>query len=326
MKIVLFGMGYYNYTHSFKYALEKLGHSVLTIVNEHYKPNSKNFLIKKKEMIEYNSDIFINFCGNYDYNLIDSNFLKQISGKKVLIFADAVKFVGNVEQNYKLYDKVVVFEPKDVNYLKEKYGINAALSEVCVDTTIYCNDDLLTEKKYDLSFVGVFTKERGNFFEEIAKYAYDRNLKMVWYGRFWREKYWWQKLFGRKKFALKYPYISKFCRNIPIGPEDVAVLYKQSKICLNKHVARHEGMGYRVFEIMGSNNFQLCDKRIQAENYGLSNGSNIVFYESAKDCVNKIEYYLKNDELREKIARKGTELVRDRYTSEKVMQRLIDSL
>ena len=323
MKIILFGMPYYNYTKSKGVALERLGHTVLMLENT--ETSSEAISLQKKKMIEFKPDIFINFCGNYKANIIDEEFLKKLGNcKKVTIFADAIKFVGDIEQNFKMYDRVFVFEPSDISFVKSKYGIDAFLSNANVAEEIFCKDYGDIKKEYDLSFVGLMTSDRAVFFDRIAKFAYENSLKMVCYGHFWHNNHWWQSFFAKRKFAKKYPFLVKYAKNQYVTPEEAALLYKKSRICLNKHIERHEGMNSRAFEIMANDNFMLCDERVQADMFGLLDGENIVFYKDVEDCKEKIQYFLTNAEEREKIATKGATLVRERYTTKEFMRRVIE--
>lgn len=326
MKIVLFGMSYYNYTNSMEYALKKLGHEVLTVIDDNKGFRSRNLNSNKEKMINFQPDIFINFCGNYKYNLIDAAFLKRITGKKILMYADAIKFVGNVEQNITSYDKVVTFERDDIELLKNKYGVNCSVLSGNVAEEIFCKNYDVTGETYDLSFVGVMVKERLEFFELIAKYAYENKLRMIVYGKFWKDKHWWSAYFNKRNFMKSYPYLSKFAVNTYIQPEQAARLYCQTKICLNKHIDRHQSMNYRVFEIMANNNFELCDERDQAEEFGLVDGCNIAFYKDANDCIDKIAFYLSNENIRKEIASNGGELVRTNFTTRVLMQKLLEGV
>ncbi|MBQ7759551.1 MAG: glycosyltransferase [Acidaminococcaceae bacterium] len=326
MKISLFGMSYYNYTKSIKYALEALGHEVLMVIDDDLGFRSKNIVANKLRMINFQPDLFINFCGNYRYNLIDADFLNKITGKKILMYADAIKFVGNVEQNISLYDKVCLFEETDVKYIKSKYGVNCDVISGSVAEEIFCLGFPNQKRVYDLSFVGVMLQERLDFFEKIAQYAIDKKLNMIVYGNFWKKKHWWQELWYKRKFFMKYPNLAHFAVNDYIQPEQASLLYRKTKICLNKHIDRHKSVNYRVFEIMANNNFELCDSREQANEFGLKDSENIAFYEDVEDCIKKIEYYLINEEIRQKIAEAGGELVRKKFTTKAVMERLLTSL
>lgn len=319
-------MDYYNYTNSIRVALEALGHNVLMSLDDGLGGKSETLKKEKHKMINFKPDVFINFCGNYKYNLIDADFLNNILGKKVLMYADAIKFVGDVEQNIPIYDKVYVFEPSDIELLKEKYSIDAMISYASVAEEIFCKNYKDIQPIYDLSFVGFMTDERLCFFEKVAKYANENNLKMVVFGHFWHNKHWWQPFFAKRRFAKKYPNLVKYAQNRYIQPEEAAFLYKRTKICLNKHIDRHQGMGSRTFEIMANDNFCLCDERIQAKEYGLIDDRNIVFYKDVGDCIKKIEYYLANDNVREKIATNGGELVRKKYTTRAIMQNLLEEI
>ena len=84
-------------------------------------------------------------------------------------------------------------------------------------------------------------------------------------------------------------------------------------------------MNYRVFEIMANNNFELCDEREQAEEFGLVDGCNIAFYKDANECIEKIAFYLSNENMRKEIASNGGELVRTKFTTGVLMKKLLDS-
>lgn len=324
MKVVLFGMSLYNYTKSIKYALEQLGYEVLMVIDDNNGLNSIYLNFNKQKMLDFKPDIFINFCGNYKFNLIDKEFLNNITGRKILMYADAISYTGTVKQNIECYDKIIVFEPQDVNYVKEIYKKECVCVSGSVAEEIYCKKYTNVDILYDLSFVGAMSTERLIFFNEIAKYVNEKNLKMVIYGHFWHNKHWWQKILAKLKFKFRYPYLIKYAKNYCLEPEKVALLYKQTKICLNKHVDRHQGINYRTFEIMANNNFVLCDERIQANEYGLINGQNIVFYKNLDDCLNKIEYYINNDVVRNTIAQNGGELVRNFLTTKMAMKKILE--
>lgn len=324
MKIAIFGMKYYNYTESISYALQQLGHNVLMAENN--ERNRKN-LEQKEQLVKFKPDLFINFCGNYFEDTIDEEFLKKLSScKKILMYADSISFVGKVEQHFSLYDKIFVFEPSDVVLMKNKYNIDALVSTASVAEEIHCQNYGDVEKIYDISFVGVMTEERIEFFDEIAEFAYNNGYKMICYGHFWHDKHWWQSFFSKRKFARKHPFLSKFAVNKYLEPKDAALMYKKSKICLNKHINRHQGLNYRTFEIMANENFILCDERIQANDYGLVNGNNIIFYKNADDCKSKIKYYLEHKSEREKIALNGSVLIKNNYTTRKAMEKILKSI
>lgn len=323
MRIAIFGIRLFNYTRSMCYALEKLGHEVLMIENS--ESDDKKLLEKKSKIKNFRPNLFINFCGNYVKNIIDSEFLKSLDMcKKISVYADSISFVGSVEQNFYLYDKVFVFELEDVEFLKNRYNIDALLSIASVAEEIHCKDYGEVEKIYDISFVGAMTEERMEFFDEIAKFAYCHGYKFVWYGHFWHDRHWWQRIFSKRKFAKKHPYLVNFVVNRYIEPQDAALLYQKTRICLNKHISRHKALNSRTFEIMGNGSFVLCDEREQAHDLGLVDGINIAFYKDVNDCKTKIKYYLDNSIQREQIALNGAELVRNKYTTKEVMKRMLE--
>ena len=101
--------------------------------------------------------------------------------------------------------------------------------------------------------------------------------------------------------------------------QEVAELYNTSRISLNIHIALHKGINPRTFEVLGNGNFELCDYREDAKKMGLTDGKNIVMYSDAEECVEKIKYYLDNEEERLKIAEAGRDFVIKNYTMKKLL-------
>ena len=118
----------------------------------------------------------------------------------------------------------------------------------------------------------------------------------------------------------------KYVRNEFLCGKDVAKLYLQSKICLNVHISLHKGINPRTFEVLGNGNFELCDYRSDAKEFGLVDKENIVMFTDAKDCVRQIEYYLNNEAERKAIGKRGKETVKDKYTMTKLLSGVLEEI
>jgi spore maturation protein CgeB len=104
-------------------------------------------------------------------------------------------------------------------------------------------------------------------------------------------------------------------------------LYCRTRIGINMHlsdVPRETG-NMRMYEVPAHGSLLLCDKGGRdAHAQILRPGEEAVFYDSMDDAVEKVEYYLKNQEERIRIARNGFERVRRDYAWESNLKRLLD--
>jgi glycosyltransferase involved in cell wall biosynthesis len=111
---------------------------------------------------------------------------------------------------------------------------------------------------------------------------------------------------ARKKFLLR---LKKEYPNSFIGTESckkIGEIYSQSKIVFNYSIENDINM--RIFEGLMSGSMVITNK---IKNNGFEElfeeGKDIVVFENWKDLKEKVDYYLKNEEEREKIASNGYE-------------------
>ena len=346
-KVVVFGEKYFNFVDSTAYAFEQLGYDVriyympllhkteLGIIDHlKYKMKCKSFLDKfyqsaRAGLLEivndFKPDMVFSINGNSYYEFVNEEVLKYFKKNDITTvtwYMDTVKRFEHIEQNIKLFDRVLVFEPNDVPYIREKYERDAQYLPIGVSEELYCQGKDDVKKLYDVSFVGNPSDKRLELLDRVAEYCVNNNKKMIVYGHYWHNKHWWQEKFAKKKFAKQHPYLVDFIHNGFISGDKVANLYQQSKVCLNIHIALHKGVNPRTFEVMGNGNFELCDYREDAKNLGLISGENIVLYDSFDECVEKLDYYLNNYDVREKIAKSAADFVRNKYTITKLLKQV----
>ena len=111
--------------------------------------------------------------------------------------------------------------------------------------------------------------------------------------------------------------------NRPLYGNDVAELYRNTKINLNIHIGCHKGFNPRTFEIIAGSNFELCDFRDEADDFGLLDGEHFSLYQDIEDCIRKIDYYLNNDEIRNRIAQNGGVYVRSKFGMTNIIQKFL---
>ncbi len=93
---------------------------------------------------------------------------------------------------------------------------------------------------------------------------------------------------------------------------DMARIYSQSKIVLNKSLAGDLNM--RMFEAMSCGRLLLTDRIANGLEELFTNKKHLVIYDDLEDLARKIRYYLKNTGEREKIAIRGQREVHRKHT------------
>lgn len=147
-------------------------------------------------------------------------------------------------------------------------------------------------KKIDVIFVGTISLKRKKYIDYLKK----NKINVVCYGEGWECK--------------------------PIYLEDLANKYCQSKIILN-FPRKDTGFSIRVFEALGTGSFLLSESCSDLEMI-FKKRVHMDWFNSPEECVNLINYYLKNDDERENIAKNGAQFVFQFYTWEKIIEKIID--
>lgn len=108
--------------------------------------------------------------------------------------------------------------------------------------------------------------------------------------------------------------------------KELPKVYFLSKINLN--VTLHcitSGIPLRVFDIMGVGGFMLTNFQPEIEEF-FDIGKNIEVYHSIEECKDKVDYYLKHDEVRQRIALNGYELVSREHNTHKRLDYMLDKI
>lgn len=112
---------------------------------------------------------------------------------------------------------------------------------------------------------------------------------------------------------------------LPVRPgQDAAVVYAGSRINLNVSLKGIEGgTAQRVMDIMGAGGFVLTNYCEETADI-FEEDKEIVMFKSPEELFDKVEYYLRHEEERERIARAGYHKVTTCYTYEKKLQKLLE--
>ena len=108
-----------------------------------------------------------------------------------------------------------------------------------------------------------------------------------------------------------------------IWGENVAKVYNQSKIGFNKSILGDLNM--RVFEVMSCGTMLLTDKINNGINDLFKDRKHLVLY-IEEDIDELVQYYLENEDEREKIAQQGQKEVHERHTYDNRMDRMLSVL
>jgi len=170
-------------------------------------------------------------------------------------------------------------------------------------------DSMNLQKDIDISFVGRYApmfKTRNQFLYDVySNFKKDYNIQ-------------YYLLTGSRLRGLipMLPWKLLSSYNKPVFLEDMFKVFNRSKIVLNTHsnITGSVKGNMRVFEALGSGSFMLSDDGIYPEH--LVAGEDFVTYKNNKDMIEKIDYYLKNDNEREEIALNGYNKISKYYSTD----------
>lgn len=104
--------------------------------------------------------------------------------------------------------------------------------------------------------------------------------------------------------------------SISIETKEIANIYRNSKIALNFITVLNPcslQMSDRIYKILGCGSFCLTQAIPDLEQL-FQDGKHLVIFDGYEDLCNKIDYYLKHEEEREKIALEGQKEVLEKHT------------
>lgn len=108
--------------------------------------------------------------------------------------------------------------------------------------------------------------------------------------------------------------------------EEMPFVFRNSKLNLNITLKDiRSGIPLRALDIMGSRGALVSNYQPElAEMF--EDGREVILYESLEDAMAKIDFYLRKDDLREKIARNGYLKVKEQFNYKKRIEEMIHSL
>ncbi|PZM82063.1 MAG: hypothetical protein DKM50_04780 [Candidatus Margulisiibacteriota bacterium] len=237
--------------------------------------------------------------------------LQKIKKKNILIFAYnnddpfGAGYPFYVWRHYlaglPFYDYIFSYRQKNINDYKNLGYTNVdLLRSYFIESKNYPITDYKGSRSLaDVSFIGHYENDGR---DEVIKYLLDNGINLTLNGPEWhRSKY--------------YEYFSSRCGNIEaIRGEQYNIALNSTKICL-VFLSKLNNDTYtrRCFEIPAAKSFMLCQYSDDISNV-FQEKRDAEFFRSKEELLEKILFYLKNDEIRDCIAASGyNRLLKDQH-------------
>lgn len=88
----------------------------------------------------------------------------------------------------------------------------------------------------------------------------------------------------------------------------------KSKIFINSN-SINNGVTMKFTEVLSCGTFLLTEKPEDLKRYGFENETHLITFENLEEFKTKVKYYLKHEEVREKIALQGKEFVKENHSN-----------
>lgn len=253
----------------------------------------------------------------YDYSfLMDegcSEIIKKSECKNIVCyFADEPRGKFALGDKDYLYEEIKKFNPKifiwDKDFLNEFE--NSTYLPLAVNPIKYITD--FSEYKYTISFVGrPLTDIRQKILCELVK-VFKNKVHIFSY-----EKHFLKSIEQIKEKNLldseDLEVYSKCWRGFVEKEEDLAKIYNSSKININITLQGKSSINYRVFEVLAASGFLLTDEREDLKTL-FEPSKHLETYKGTDDLIDKINFYLKNLNIAQRIAQLGKLEVIENHT------------
>lgn len=183
--------------------------------------------------------------------------------------------------------------------------------------------DITEAYRTDICFIGIAFWNRVALFDELAPYLQDK--KVLIGGKLWDR-------------TTRYSMLSRFVHEGWIEVPETVKYYNGAKIVINLHRTTEAGMDNlnwdnwpaesinpRTFEIAACGTLQLTDQRQElSEHYEI--GSEIEVFQNAQELMQKMDYYLNNENERLRVAAGGYRRTRKQHTFNDRIHMLLEIL
>jgi spore maturation protein CgeB len=199
-------------------------------------------------------------------------------------------------------------------------GCQVHYMPLAVNPAVYKPKYVAPQYQSDICFIGNAFFNRVSLIDRIAPTLAARDTRIV--GLFWKR-------------LRRYRSLSKGIRVSWISADEAANYYNGAKIVINIHRSHDDkvhnknsrnlpglSINPRTYEISASGAFQLTDVRQDLADFYMP-GVELETYSSANELVDKIVYYLQNEEQRKQIALNGYKKTLAQHTYQKRVSQLL---
>ncbi len=260
--------------------------------------------LTSKDVQDFNPDMIF----GYDYSFLTEEACKNIilnatCKNYVFYFADEPQSEFALGENKELYNELKNLKSKifiwDKDFTKEFKNCNYL--PLGVNPKKYMSD--YSGYKYAICFVGCpLTDETENFLALVVKSFQSK------FNIFCLEEDFLQSIKDIKEKGFlnenDLAIYSKSWRGYVEKEEDLAKIYNSTKVNININPQGKSSINYRVFSVLAAGGFLLTDERDDLKKY-FEISKHLETYKNNDDLIDKIDFYLKNLNIAQKIAQLG---------------------
>ncbi len=316
-------------------SLKKLGHDVQLFDSSMFerpfrktlamKIDTENAEVLNRLFLHILSEMIVATCHDYKPDIVlalsqapvSKNALERISANGIVTaywFVEDFNYMTYWQQYAPLYD--CYFTIQDGTFFQElkKAGCrNFSYLPLAADPMIHGKIDLSSDERReygsDISFMGAGYFNRQKLFMGLMDYDF--------------------KIWGNE-WDIRSPLWQIVQRNgSRVSTEDAVKIFNATRVNINLHssacingVCNGDFINPRTFEIASCGAFQLVDRREYLQRH-FAIGSEIETYQDIEELRHKIDYYLKNDYKRIRMAERAAQRVSDNHTYIHRMSELI---
>lgn len=222
------------------------------------------------------------------------------------------------------YDYIFTLESNCVSFYRDLGCQHVYHLPFAVNPNVFHPKHVPTSYQTDICFIGTAYWNRVELMDHLAPVL--KNKRVVISG------WWWDRMQNYTQLSDK----------IKLGdwmtPEDTATYYNGAKIVINHHRSSDDdtinansrklkalSVNPRTFEISGCSTLQLSDIRHDMDQL-YSPGAEIETYGSYAELIDKIDYYLRHEEERQRIALNGLMRTRKDHTYHKRLSSMLRTI
>jgi hypothetical protein len=295
--------------------------------NVYFDQSNWYFQILKSQLLKFKPNVF--YIG--DQKILSNNFINEIRNEipelKLLIVWDGIDAAKY--ELFKLAD--IVLTPAE--FITKKYLSNGFKSY----TLPFAFDESIlsmlktNNSKVNVSFVGQISLfENGHFGrKDLLLFLKDKvniDLHLSGNTNIYKKPISKETLTLIKNVGFKSAYeVYKLgeLSNDSLYGMDMYQKFYDSRIVLNKHIdlAKDNAANIRLFEATGVGSCLLTDYKANIEEY-FQIDKEVMVYKDSADCLNKINFLLRNEKIRNSIAEAGQKRTLERYNYKIRMKKL----